>query len=412
MLEASGRIGGKLRTDRGDGGTPLEWGPDAIVAVKPRALTLVRELGLGGEVVTPGATRAYVLLDGRLRPIPEGTVMGVPTGPAALAAAVRAGIVDAAAAARAASEPLRPRASSRDSSVAMVCRERLGDGASRRLVEPLVEGVYGVPAERLSMRACMPALAEGASLVRAARAARRARSGPLFIALRGGMARLAEALAGDLDVRVGMRALAVAREGGGFRVLIPEGAVEADALLLAVPAPSAAGLLAPVAPDVLDDLGSIVHTPSAVVHLRYAEGALGRPLDAAGYVVAASDRRVVAACSWISSKWPHLGLREPRLRVVATGLAADLDDHALAEIVPTEIAQTMQARRDPVEVQVHRWPDAMPVYAPGHLDRVRRLRGLLPPGVGVAGASYDGIGVPDCVASGERAARALVEVMA
>lgn len=408
MLEASDRLGGKLRTDADAAGVPLEWGPDAIIAEKPRAMALVRELGLSDEVERPGTGRAFILLDGRLRPIPSGTVMGVPTGAGPLAAAVRAGIVDAAGAARAGTEPFRPGSASGDRSVADVCRERLGEALSRRLVEPLVEGVYGASAERLSMRACLPAFEGARSIVRAARAAWRSRDGSPFIALRGGMARLAEALARGLDVRVGTRALGVAGDGRSYRILVPGGELEAHALLLAAPAPVAAGLLASVAPAPVAELEEIEHTASAVVHLAYPSQAFGRPLDGAGYVVAAADRRVVAACSWLHAKWPHLGLDAPRIRAVVTGLAADLDDTALAEIVPTELSQTLHARREPTEVRVHRWPEAMPVYAPGHLDRVRRIRDGLPSRIAVAGASYDGIGVPDCVASGEAAARGLV----
>lgn len=416
VLEASPRLGGKVWTEESEGEV-LEWGPDSFLARKPRGRDLAEELGLGDALVAPGpaAARAYLLLGGRLRELPRGTVMGVAPGPGALLAAVREGVLSPRGALRAAVEPLLPALPPGDRSVDDLARRRLGEEAARRLVGPLVGGVYGAPAGEVSAAAALPDLAGARSLVLAARRAPRGR-GPVFLSLRGGMGRLVEPLAGSLvgeGVHTGRPALALAGGRRGYRVATPAGEVEADAVLLAVPPAAAAALLRPVAPEAARGLAAIRSVPSAVVHLAYPAGALGRPLDAAGYLAAGGEPAAAAACSWLNAKWPHLGLRRPRLRAVVTDPAALAeDDDALARRVEAEVSRILRARAPAEDVRLRRWDPAMPVHAPGHRERAAAIRRALPQGLAVAGAALDGVGVPDCAGSGEREAARLVAALA
>jgi oxygen-dependent protoporphyrinogen oxidase len=324
--------------------------------------------------------------------------MGIPKGPGALIAAVRAGILTPGEALRGAVEPLLPRR--RTGELGEVARARLGRGVAEKLTLPLVAAVFGTADQDPQM--ALPELAGARSLMAGARKRPAAR----FLGLRGGMERLTEALVSDLGDRVEVRtkARAVGLEGSaGAYVVRADGAgVEADAVVVAVPAPSARPLL-PSLPE-----GWAAFTSSVVIHLRYPEGALGRELDAAGYV--ASDPGLVQACSWVSAKWPHLEERGPHLRAVVVEPGPGPDDE-LGERVAEEVGEVMLARAAPDLVRVRRWGLALPRYRAGHAETLGRLREVLPPSIQVAGTSYDGVGVPDCVAGGEAAVRRILDAL-
>ena len=396
LLEASDRLGGKVRTEMVDG-VPWEWGPDAIVASKPRGEDLLEELGLLEESVAPATGRAYLLRGGELRPIPSGTAMGIPKGPGALMAAARAGILTRAEARRGTMEPLVPGRPSGE--LGEVGRARLGRGVAEKLTLPLVAAVFGTADQDIEM--ALPEMAGARSLTAAARRRPPAR----FLGLRGGMERLVEALVSDLggvEIRTETRAEALEGSAGAY-VLRADGAgVEADAVVLAVPAPSARPLL----PSLPEGWGAF--TSSAVIHLRYPEGALGRPLDAAGYV--AADPGLVQACSWVSAKWPHLEEPGPHLRAVVVEPGPEPNDE-LGKRVAEEVGGVMRARAAPDLIRLRRWTHALPRYRGGHAEAVRRLRQALPPSIQVAGAAYDGVGVPDCVAGGEAAVGRILDAL-
>jgi protoporphyrinogen/coproporphyrinogen III oxidase len=422
VFEKEDRLGGKVRTEH-VGGVPLEWGPDAFLAEKPRTRELAGELGLGADLVPTGplADRAYLRVDGRLRRLPRGLVMGVPTGPGALLGAVTSGILGPGAALRAALEPLLPRERSRDRPASEVARRRLGRRAADRLVGPLVEGVYGAPAGEVSFDAGFPSFRGRRSLV-LAMARRRRPDGPAFLSLRGGMGRLTARLADDLSahgatLRTGCRVAGLAAAEGRFAILTPDGVEEADAVLLATPAPAASRLLRQASPGAAYALGWIRYRPSAVVLLRFRNGTLGQPLDGSGFLVAPGEGLAVTACTWLTAKWPHLVPEGGRsggvwLRAVVTRLAAlGLSDAELRDRVEREVRQVMRGSTGAEAVRLHRWDEALPVYAPQHRRRVAAAERALPPRVGLAGASYRGVGLPDCIAGGEEAGRGLVAAL-
>ena len=409
VLEAEPRAGGKLWTEQADG-ISLEWGPDSFLASKPAARELAEELGLELVEPLPNARRAYLLSGGELRPFPPGLVMGIPRGPSGMAGAVRSGIVGPEAAARAAREPFVGGGVDAGTAAAEL-RRRLGPGWSTRLVEPLLEGVFGAPAEELGMREVLPAFAGERSLVLAARRMPAAR-GPAFLSIRGGMGALAGGLRDSLaneDLRLRTSAVAVVRRDDRFAVDVEDGSIEADAVVVAIPAPVAARVLRPAAPAAAETLEAIRFSSSAVILLRWANRAVGRVRTASGYLVPRGEGLAHAACTWVTSKWPHRAT-DLWLRAIVTSpehLAAG--DDALTGRVADEVGIVMRATAPPLETRLHRWEHALPVYAPGHFDRVARAEQDLPPGVVLAGASYRGLGVPDCVVSGRAAARAALK---
>ena len=415
LFEASARLGGKIRTERASDGARLEFGPDSfLAAAKPAASELAHELGL--ELVAPGplASRVMLFAGGRLRRLPDGLAMGIPTGITPLLRAVRDGVISPAAAARAALEPLMPRGrGSRgddDPPVGRVMRARLGRSVADRLVTPLVSGVYGAPPDEIGMASAFPHLAGRRSLV-LAMTKRPASSGPTFLAPREGMGSLVEALVARLedacDIRPGTPMTSLRRNDSGAWVLEADGSEphEADVVVVATPPRAAASLVARAAPAAAEPIATLRTSSSAVVFLRYPHGRIDRALDASGFLVAPGEDLSIAAATFLSAKWPHGGWGDPWIRAFFTDrtMLQDASDDTLVERAASDLRRSLGTRGDPIDSVVHRWPEGLPIQEPGYRVRVARALEALPPSLRLAGAAYLGSGVPDAIRSGRDA---------
>ena len=413
VLEASSRVGGKLRVSE-LGGVPVDEGADSILRRVPWGVRLAEAAGLGDELVSPAAGEAYVRSRGHLRPLPTGTVMGVPADLAALA---RSEVLSAAALARVPLDLVRPgQPLTEDVSVGDLVGRRLGREVVQRLVDPLLGGVYAGRADLLSLQATLPQLAatltRHRSLILAARAARGTPApGPVFAGLPGGLGRLpaavAEASKADIRTRTTVRALD--RTPTGWRLTTGSAAepehLDVDAVIVAVPAAPAARLLKGHAP--VEDF-SIDYASVAIVALVLDGPTPGR---GSGYLVPAVEGLTTKAVTFTSRKWAHYGSTTVvRASVGRYGEQIDLqrDDDELVGLVRRELEQVVGPVGATIDSRVTRWGGGLPQYAVGHLDRVRRLRASLPPGLAVAGAAYDGVGVPAVIRSGEDAAAAVL----
>lgn len=422
LVEAGSRLGGKIRTEE-LAGVPVECGPDTFLARVPWAIDLCRDLGLADELVAPATSKAWVWQGGRLRPLPEGTVLGVPVTPRAVAAS---GILSPAGAARAALDLVLPRRRlPADPSVADAVGSRMGREVVDRLVEPLVGGINAGRAGRLSLQSTAPPLAAAAKghrslilgLRNRQRASRGEEAGPLFLGVAGGMQRLVDRLASSLhsvDVRLGAAVGDLAPvEGGRWRVTCDPGpALTADALVLAVPPFAAAPVLVGVAPSVAALLERVRYASVVVATLAYRPDAVSSPLDGSGFLVPRVEGRLVTACTWSSSKWPELGRSGHVLLRASAGRDGDeralgMDDDELVAALHAELATMAGLAEPPVTSRVDRWPQGFPQYEPGHDDRVGRVEAALAegcPGVFVAGAGYRGLGIAACVQQARAAA--------
>ena len=403
VFEGASVVGGKLRRSE-VAGLMVDEGADSMLRRIPYAVDLATDLGL--ELISP-TSGAGLWTRGRIRPMPTGTVMGVPTGLTSLS-----GVVSAAGRARAALDLVRPGSPlQQDISVGELVSRRLGTEIAQRLVDPLLGGVYAGRAELLSLQATLPALwqeaSRGGSLVRAARAAQaNPASGPVFAGLEGGLGQLPALAAAGLDIRTGSPVTSVDRTTSGWGVTTRDGTVAADAVVVAVPAAPAARLLGPHASTA--ELSSVGYASVGIVTL-----ALDGPSPGAGtgYLVPAVEGRLTKAVTFTSRKWSiSTGPSVVRASVGRYQDEGELqrEDGELVQAVLRELTAAVGPVPRLVDSRVTRWGGALPQYAPGHLDLVRRLRASLPAGIAVAGAAYDGVGVPAVIRSGQEAASAVL----
>ncbi len=426
VLEGSPRLGGKLAVSD-VAGVAVDEGAEALLARRPEGTDLIGAVGLGSQLVQPGTTAAGIWTRGRLHPLPRRQFMGVPADLDELA---RSEILSAAGLARALAEADRPAtARSGDVSVAGYVGARFGQELVDRLVDPLLGGVYAGRSDQLSFEATLPALAQAAqrhsSLAAAARslqpdpgppAART--TAPVFTTLAGGLGTLPAAVAArsGAQVRTGAMTRGLARTASGWRLEIgsarsPE-LLDADAVILALPARPASRLLAAASPAAAAGLGEIGYASMAIVTLAYPQAAFPRLPQGSGYLVPAVDGRAVKAVTFSSVKWPHLRsegqLVLVRCSVGRVGEEAVLqrDDGELAAIAGADLAAATGVTGAPVAGRVSRWGGGLPQYTVGHLGRVARIRAAVAdrPGLAVCGAAYDGIGIPACIATARLAA--------
>ena len=431
LIEGAERLGGIVHTERRDG-VLIEGGADSFISEKPWALALCRRLGVEDRLVrTDDRYRsAFVVYGGRLHALPEGFQMMAPTRLAPLLASP---LFSWPGKARMALDLVLPRGGDPDESLGAFVRRRLGREALERVAQPLIGGIYTADPDSLSLAATMPRFLEmerrdRSVILAMRRAARRepdvarGASGArwsLFVTFAAGMEEFVHAIARRLppaSVRLKERVAAVERRGEGWRLVTADGAVlETDALVMAAEAHQAARLLRHLDPGLGHLLEGISYASSATVTLGYRRADIAHPLDGFGFVVPQVERRPIIACTFSSVKYPG---RAPEnmalLRVFVGGAlneaAVEADDAALIATARGQLAELLGARGEPVLVRVARYVKAMPQYQVGHLARVeaiessvRRLRGLA-----LAGAAYRGVGISDCVLSGEAAAEALL----
>lgn len=427
LLEAGERFGGVIRT-RQFAGRRFDCGPEAMLAAIPHGPRLCHELGLAGELVAPANDQPLLWTHGSLRRLPPRLLAGVPDGTRAVLATR---ILSPLGLARAGVDLIVPsRPLTTDVSIGSLVRRRLGREAHEQLIEPLLGGIHAGECDALSVRAIAPqlaaALARGHGLVRGLRAAAReapAPVGPTFLALEDGLESLIVALVEHLVTRVELRAgcalesLALTH-GGAFALALASGeTLQADHVLLAVPAPAASRLLAGIASPAAAELGEIDYASVATIALAYPPEALRRPLAGSGFLVPRSEHRTVTACTWSSAKWAHLCGDQVLIRA-SVGHSGDeralaLADDELVRIVHDELAGAMDIRREPLEARVSRFERSLPQYAVGHLERLGRIEAALAaaPGVHLAGAAYRGVGIGACIRDGESAALAIAAAL-
>jgi protoporphyrinogen/coproporphyrinogen III oxidase len=439
LLEQADYWGGKIVTVRAPYGEEqfvIEGGPDTFVVTKPWGVRLCKELGMDHRLrgTNPATKKTYILKNNKLHELPGGLTMMIPTefGPM-----IRTGLLSWLAKARMGLDFILPAARENgDETLGAFVTRRLGRAAYENLIEPLMSGIYAGDGDQLSLQSTFPYLRdleqEHGGLVKGALALRRERlrkarenggsptptpgSRSIFLTPLTGLAEIVEALVQALEnsgveLRLHAAVQEVSRTPDGYAVLLSDGeTIAADGIILATPSFITADLINGFAPDLVAEMRPIEYVSTATVTLAFKESELPLPLDGYGYVIPRREGRKALACTWTSTKFPHRAPEGYALLRVFIGRAGQedeipWDDAGLLEVAREELRLTLGITAEPLLRRIYRWEKAMPQYNLGHPERLQRIEHFLTayPGLALAGNAYQGIGIPDCIHSGELA---------
>ncbi|GED71048.1 protoporphyrinogen oxidase [Brevibacillus reuszeri] len=424
LIEEQDRLGGKIKTWRHEGFV-IEQGPDSFLERKTSAAQLAADLGQKDDLVRNSTGQAYIWHKDKLVAIPEGAVMGVPTR---LMPFVSTDLISWPGKIRAAADLILPATEgNKDISVGDFFRRRLGDEVIENLIQPLLSGVYSGDIDKLSLLASFPQFAQlekqHRSLILAMKHSRPQSSGQgkpkgIFLTLKNGLESLVEGIekslpASSIQKETGVQEL-LKKEDGGYTLVLKNGQqIETDAVLFTVPHAVAEPLLRPYA--------SVPSLPQAKPHMvatiamAFGENAVDVGMEGTGFIVPRHSGAKITACTWAHRKWPHTTPANKVLLRSFVGKAGEQSfmqqtDEEVLDVVLHDLRKIMSIPKQPDFYKVTRLQNAIP-YVVGHLDWVRDVKSKIQsslPGVLLAGASYSGVGVPDCIDQGKKAVSELI----
>ncbi|VAX27051.1 Protoporphyrinogen IX oxidase, aerobic, HemY [hydrothermal vent metagenome] len=441
VVEAMDQFGGKIATERFDGFV-IERGPDSFISQKPAAIALCKKLGLGDRLVGTNQeqTKTYVYTGKKLVTMPDGLSLMIPTQflPFAFTPLFSwPGKV------RMALDLIIPKKiGNADESLASFVRRRMGEEALQKMAEPMLAGIYASDPETMSINSTFPMFVQTEKKYRSlilgmlARKRQQLMQKPsppkpgnnhqpfsLFMTLKNGLGEMVDAViekSPDINFRTGARVRAVTKAtASAWQVVLEDGeTIDADAVLFATPAKLSADFLKPVAPKVADLLNRIKYVSTATVTLAYKKEGFTHSLNGFGFVVPRTEGRKILACTWTSSKFPH---RTPEgyvmLRCFVGGALkeslAEQDEGAIATMVKKELADLMDIHQEPEICKVFHNRKSNVQYRVGHADLIESVQKELQavPGLFLTGSAYTGIGIPDCIQNGTRAAESMTEFL-
>ncbi len=420
VLEASPRAGGKIITDR-SGGILTEGGPDSFLTLKPEAENLARELGLEKDLIAANQaySRVWIYNQKKLYPLPKGTGLI----PSKIIPFLFSNLLSFGGRLRVMAEPwVSPKLGDEDESLASFISRRMGPEFLQKIADPILSGIYAAPSEQISLLSTFPHFREMEKRGGIFQSLARAKPGKVvFATLKDGLSSLSNALAQNLPAKALKRdspVLSIQRDHRGWAIKTPHEIFLADSAVLAVPANSASLLCADLSPEISSALSEIPFTSSVVVNLIYSRKSVGHSLKGYGFVSVQNGSSSLMAATFSSSKFPHRSNSDKALIRVffreksksGEELISKNEDE-LAKIAHQELAPALGLRSNPEEFRVYKWMKAHPVYGVGHGLRMKRIESCLKdlPGIFLAGSSYYGIGLPDCIRSGQKAAKQAIE---
>ncbi|MEW4487668.1 protoporphyrinogen oxidase [Thalassoglobus sp. JC818] len=425
LFDAAERIGGAFGTEQ-IGDYRIERGADSFVTNKPWGVRLCERLGIQDELISTNSEfrRSLILRRGKPIETPAGFQL---LGPAELWPMIKSPLLSLPAKLRVAQEVLvRRKASNEDESLASFVRRRFGQELLDNIVQPMVGGIYTSDPERLSLQATLPRFLElearYGSVIRGLRKQKQD-SGPasgarygLFVTPANGMQHLLNTLLEKVEekatVELGTKVSEVRPDGGRIRIEFEESPPRTfDAVVMALPAYLSASILESASPELSSSLSEIDYASSAIVVSGHQLDDIEHPLDAFGLVIPHRERRRILAVSFLSRKFPD---RAPDGRVVLRTFVGgamqpgevEFSDDQIMDTVQIELKSILGVRGRPDFMKIVRYNRAMPQYEVGHLQRVERIRSQVDElqGIALAGNAFIGVGIPDCIKSGEEAA--------
>ncbi|WP_407271646.1 protoporphyrinogen oxidase [Radiobacillus sp. PE A8.2] len=429
LIEASERLGGKIRTERRDGFT-IERGPDSFLIRKESAARLAKAVGLEADLVRNGTGQSYILVNGKLHKIPSGSFMGIPTE---VKPFLFSSLFSPLGKLRAAGDFFLSKGNQvDDQSLGKFFRRRFGDELVENLVEPLLSGIYSGDIDDLSLMATFPNFyqleQQYGSLVKGLQATTKKKTktkGPkqgMFYSLRNGLESLVEAIESQLaedTVVKGVSVDHVEKKDAYYNLLLGNGEVyKADAVIMATPFFAVPQILSQY--SIVDPLKDMKATSVANIAIAFDQSAIKQDIDGTGFLVSRNSDYRITACTWTHKKWPETAAPEGKaLLRCYLGRPGDEDvvhltDEEILEIALQDLNKTMAITDKPLFSVITRWENAMPQYSVGHkqrLDTIREAMSQELPGVYLAGCSYKGIGIPDCIDQGEAAVDHVLEYL-
>jgi protoporphyrinogen/coproporphyrinogen III oxidase len=432
LIEASHRLGGKMQTVIKDGFT-IERGPDSFLARKTSMIRLAKEVGMDNQLVPNSTGKSYVLVKEKLFPMPGGSIMGIPTqvGPF-----ITTGLFSVPGKLRAAADFVLPRSESgRDQSLGKFFRRRLGDEVVENLIEPLLSGIYAGDIDQMSLMATFPQFYEVEQKHRSLILGMKKATPPqpklpadkpksnkgAFLTFKTGLQSFAEAIEENLDpksILKGHRVENISKMNDKYEVsLNNREIVVADSIIAATPHQITQAMFSQY--GFFDPLKSVPSTSVATVALAFPREAIKQDIDGTGFVVSRNSDYSITACTWTHKKWEHSTPEGKALLRCYVGRAGDetivdLSDDQIIKIVLDDLNKTMDITMEPEFAVVSRWKNSMPQYTVGHKQRMAEILSKMErelPGVFLAGASYGGVGIPDCIDQGEAAVKAVLNYL-
>ncbi|MFC4559173.1 protoporphyrinogen oxidase [Virgibacillus kekensis] len=419
LVEASDRLGGKIKTKHHDGFV-IEQGPDSFLARKQPAVKLTEELGMSDELVRNGTGQSYILVNNKLHKMPTGAFMGIPTQ---VRPFLFSGIFSPKGKLRAGFDFVLPKSKPvSDQSLGGFFRHRFGNELVENLIEPLLSGIYAGDIDDMSIMATFPnfynleqehrSLIKGLQKTMPKRKKSTGKKPGMFFSFKNGLGSLVDKLADELNGLYSLNTAVdhVEKKEHGYHLLLSSGEVyKADAVIMATPHHTLPRMFSQY--DLFEDFNDIPATSVANVAMAFDQSAIKKDIDGTGFVVSRNSDFRITACTWTHKKWPNTTPDGKALLRCYVGRPSDqsvvdLSDEEITEIVLRDLNKTMNITEKPEFSVITRWKNAMPQYTVGHKERIARVRNSADrelPGVFLTGSSYEGIGVPDCIDQGEKA---------
>ncbi|RDW18228.1 protoporphyrinogen oxidase [Oceanobacillus arenosus] len=429
LIEASGRLGGKIKTLKKDGYT-IEQGPDSLLSRKPVAVKLVEELGLEDEIIRNSTGKSYIIVDNEFHRLPQGTYMGIPKSEASLLSST---LISEVGKNRALEDLTLPRSKAEeDQSLGLFLRRRFGDELVDKQLSPLLAGIHSADIDKMSLLATYPNLLQleqtNGSIIKGLQETiptppenKEMKNQGIFFSFRDGLETLVHRLTAKLaenTVMVNTAVQQIKKEKQGYSLLLDSGDVyQADAIIVATPHQTVSGMFD--AYDFFKTLDEIPSTSTANVVMTFDKSAISNDIDGTGFQVPAVENNNITACTWTNKKWPTTTPEGKVMLRCYVGRANDqsfvnLTDVELTNLVLKDLEKIMGITAKPDFTVITRWHDGRAQYNVGHLDRIRDVRSQLEqtlPGVYLTGSSYDGMGIPDCISQGEQAATEVLDFL-
>ncbi|CAM3520193.1 protoporphyrinogen oxidase [Aeromicrobium ponti] len=431
LVEATHRLGGKIQTVKRDGYV-IERGPDSFLARKQSASRLAKEVGMDKELISNTSGKSYVLVRQRLYPMPGGSIMGIPTQ---IAPFITTGLFSPAAKARAAADFVLPRSNpAQDQSLGEFFRRRLGDEVVENLIEPLLSGIYAGDIDQLSLMSTFPQFYQVEQKYRSLILGMKKSTGSqakkegslkkkegMFLTFKSGLQSLVDAIETRLEpgsVLKGYRVESIRKNASDYTIDVNgREKLQADSIVMAAPHRAVHTIFSGW--GLFGQFKEMLSTSVATVALAFPEGAIEEDIDGTGFVVSRNSDYTITACTWTHKKWPHSTPKGKVLLRCYVGRAGDeavvdLSDDQIVKIVLDDLNKTMNITMNPDFAYVTRWKDSMPQYTVGHKERIEGVKKQAKehlPGVFLAGSSYEGLGVPDCIDQGEAAVQSVLDYL-